>query len=224
MLRNSVGPGRESAACAVNRSVIAAIAIVSLSSVCFAQLAIGPALSPGQTLHGRFEQARNLKGISSTLRSDGTFVLAPGRGLIWRTLAPIQTTTVITPAGIRQIVNGSEVQRIDAAKAPFIAHFYNMLNGGLMGNWAAMGHDFAVQSTIDGATWRTVLTPIRPNDPIAGMLASIIITGGKMVDGVELSHKNGDSERIAFLDQAVSSVALSGDDARLLNDNNIPAN
>ena len=126
----------------MNRLLIAAAAIALLSSVCFAQLAIGPSLAPGQTLHGRFVQARNLKGIASTLKSDGTFVLAPGKGLIWRIEDPIQTITVITPAGIRQIVNGSEVQRIEAAKVPFIAHFYDMLNGALMGDWTAMRHDF----------------------------------------------------------------------------------
>ena len=225
MFRNSGGSGGESAARAVNRSLIAAVAIALLSSVCFAQLAIGPSLAPGQTLYGRFEQARNLRGITSTLKSDGTFVLAPGIGLIWRIEDPIETTTVITPAGIRQIVNGSEVQRIEAAQVPFIAHFYDMLNGALMGDWTAMRHDFSVETTGNRGAWRSRLTPLRPTDPIGGMLASIVINGGKMVDGVEIRRTNGDSERIAFLDQAVSSVALSGDDARLLNDKNIsPAN
>ena len=200
----------------MNRVLIATVAIALLSSVTFAQLAMGPTLAPGQTLHGRFVQARNLKGISSTLKSEGTFVLAPGKGLIWRIEDPIQTVTIITPDGIRQIINGSEVQRIDAAKVPFISHFYDMLDGALMGDWTAMRHDFAVQTKGDRVAWRTILTPVRPNDPIAGMLASIVISGGKMVDGVEINRANGDSERIAFLDQTVSGVALSGDDARLL--------
>jgi hypothetical protein len=209
----------------MNRVLIAAVAIALLSSVSFAQLAMGPTLAPGQTLHGRFVQARNLKGISSTLKSEGTFVLAPGKGLIWRIEDPIQTVTIITPDGIRQIINGSEVQRIDAAKVPFISHFYDMLDGALMGDWTAMRHDFAVQTKGDRVAWRTILTPVRPNDPIAGMLASIVISGGKMVDGVEISRANGDSERIAFLDQTVSGVALSGDDARLLEIKDIsPAN
>jgi hypothetical protein len=225
MFRNSGGSGGESAARAVNRLLIAAAAIPFLSSVCFAQLTIGPSLTPGQTLRGRFVQARNLKGIPSTLKSDGTFVLAPGRGLIWRTEDPIHTITVITPAGIRQVINGSEVQRIEAAKVPFVAHFYDMLNGALMGDWTAMRRDFLVETTGDRGTWRTLLTPLQPTDPIAGMLVSIVITGGKMVDGVEIRRTNGDSEHIAFLDQSVSSVALSGDDARLLVDKNIsPAN
>lgn len=209
----------------MNRVLIVVVAIVALSSVCFAQVAMGPTLAPGQTLHGRFVQARNLKGISSTLKSEGTFILAPGKGLIWRIEDPIQTITIITPDGIRQIINGSDVQRIDAAKVPFIAHFYYMLDGALMGDWTAMRHDFAVQTKGDRAAWRTLLTPVRPNDPIAGMLASIVITGGKMVDGVEISRANGDFERIRFLDQTVSGVALSGDDARLLEIKNIsPAN
>jgi len=196
-----------------------------LPSVCFAQLTIGPSLEPGQTLRGRFVQTRNLKGIASTLKSDGTFVLALGRGLIWRTEDPIHVITVITPAGVRQIIDGSEVQRIEAAKVPFIAHFYDMLNGALMGDWMAMRQDFSVETTGNRGAWRSLLTPLRPADPITGMLASIIITGGQMVNDVEIRRTNGDSERIAFLDQAVSSVALSGDDARLLNDKNIsPAN
>ena len=209
----------------MNRLLIAVVFIALLPSACFAQFTAGPSLSPGQTLHGRFVQARNLKGIASTLKSEGSFVLAPGKGLIWRIEDPIQTTTVITPGGIRQIINGIEVQRIDATRVPFIAHFYDMLDGALMGNWVAIRHDFTVQTTGDRGAWHTILTPLRPNDTIAGMLASIIISGGKMVDGVEISRTNGDSERIGFLDQTISSVALSNDNARLLNNKNMnPAN
>ncbi|MFZ0890406.1 MAG: outer membrane lipoprotein carrier protein LolA [Candidatus Binataceae bacterium] len=177
---------------------------------------MGPTLRPGQTLSGRFIQERHLKGITFSLKSEGDFVLAPGKGLIWQIEQPIQTLTVITPAGIRQIINGSEVQHIDSARVPFIGHFYDMLNGALTGDWSAMGHDFAVKSTGDKKVWRTVLTPQRPDDPVAEFLTSIAISGGKMVDNIDIKRANGDSEHIAFLDQTVSSVALTGEDARLL--------
>ena len=208
---------------ATARTFSAAIAIASLIFTCSAELTMGPTLAPGQTLHGRFLQERHLQGLASTLKSNGAFVLAPGRGLIWRIENPIQTITVITPLGIRQIINGNEVQHVDAAKVPYIAHFYDMLNGALMGDWTAMRHDFAVKTTGDRGAWRTVLTPLRPDDPIAGMLASIVVTGGKMVDGVDINRTNGDWEHMAFLDQAVSGVTLSGGDARLLDDHQ-PAN
>ena len=197
-------------------AIVTVFPILTLTSVCFAELAMGPTLAAGQTLHGRFVEERHLKGLSSTLKSEGSFVLAPGKGLIWRMEQPIQTLTVITPAAIRQIINGSEVQHIDAARVPFIAHFYDMLNGSLIGDWSAMRHDFVVKSTGDRQAWRTVLTPLQPDDPIAGMLASIVISGGKMVDSVDINRTNGDSEHMAFLDQKVSSVPLVGEEARLL--------
>lgn len=223
MLRNSRGDVGESAAVVVSRGIarpvvamLAIVAAVTLTPVCFAEIAMGPSLTPGQTLHGRFVQERHLKGLATTLKSEGNFVLAPGKGLIWRIEQPIQTLTVITPAGIRQFINGSEVQHLDAARVPFIAHFYDMLNGSLMGDWSAMRHDFAVNSKGDRQAWRTVLTPLHPDDPIAGMLASIVIAGGKMVDSVDINRANGDSEHMAFLDQTVSSVPLNDQDARLL--------
>jgi Outer membrane lipoprotein carrier protein LolA-like len=197
-------------------AIVTFLPILAWTSLCFAELAMGQKLAAGQTLHGRFFQQRQLKGLTSTLRSEGSFVLAPGKGLIWRIEQPIQTLTVITPAGIRQIINGSEVQHIEAAGVPFIAHFYGMLNGALMGDWSEMRHDFAVKTSGDHQAWRTVLTPLHPDDPIAGALASIVVAGGKMVDSVDINRTNGDSEHMAFLDQSVSSAPLSGEDARLL--------
>lgn len=203
-------------------AIVTVFPILTLTSVCFGELAMGPTLAAGQTLHGRFVEDRHLKGLTSALKSEGSFVLAPGKGLIWRIEQPIQTLTVITPAAIRQIINGSEVQLIDAVRVPFIAHFYDMLNGSLIGDWSAMRHDFAVKSTGDRRAWRTVLTPLQPDDPVAGMLASIVISGGKMVDSVDINRTNGDSEHMAFFDQKVSSVPLVGEEARLLDSR--PAN
>jgi hypothetical protein len=205
-------------------SIVTIFLMVTLSLVYGADIAMGPKLAAGQTLHGRFIQERHLKGLAATLKSEGSFILAPGKGLIWRIEQPIQTTTVITPAGIRQIINGSEVQHIEAERVPFIAHahFYDMLNGSLMGDWSAKRHDFAVNSSGARNAWRTVLTPLRPDDPIAGMLSSIVIAGGKMVDSVDINRANGDSEHMAFLDQTVSSAPLAADDARLLDSR--PAN
>jgi hypothetical protein len=199
----------------VTRSFIVAIAITCLASICFAQ-PIGRSLTSGQSLHGRFEQARNLKGISATLKSSGSFVLVPDKGLIWRIEQPIQTTTVITRDGVRQIIKGNDVQHIEAARVPLISHFYDMLGGALIGDWSAMRHDFTVKTTGDDYAWQTVLTPLHSDDPITSALSSIAITGGAMVNRVDITRTNGDSEEITFLKQKFSSAPLSADDARLL--------
>ena len=82
----------------MTRTLVATIAIAALTCVSAADVSMGPTLTAGQTLHGRFVQERHLQGLASTLKSSGTFVLAPGKGLIWRVEDPIQTITVITPA------------------------------------------------------------------------------------------------------------------------------
>jgi hypothetical protein len=197
----------------------ATVALLAIASAARAEFIAGPTLAPGQTLHGRFIQTRRLTGLAAPLTSDGSFVLAPDRGLIWRLEHPVQTTTVITPAGVRQIINGSEVQHIEAAKAPFIARFYAMLSGALAGDLTPLRRDFAIQTTGDRHSWSTVLTPLRPDDPVAGMVAAIVITGGKMVDDVSIRRSNGDSEQLTFLQQMVSP--LSNDDERLLSSKKI---
>lgn len=215
MFRDSCGVSRESAARAVTRLFIAAIAVVCLPSICFAQ-PISLSLISGQSLHGRFEQTRNLKGISATLKSSGSFVLVPYKGLVWRVEQPIQTITVITREEVRQIINGNYVQSIEAARVPLIRHFYDMLGGALMGDWSALRHDFAVKATGDHEAWHTVLTPLHSDDLITGAISSIVITGGAMVDRVDISRANGDSEHLTFLEQNISSMPLSADDTQLL--------
>ena len=66
-------------------------------------LAAGPVpqlLKSGEILRGHFVQDRQLAGFAKPLRTEGTFVLVPGRGLIWRALTPFQNNTVITPGRI----------------------------------------------------------------------------------------------------------------------------
>ena len=208
-----------------NRLILAAIATAALASVCFAEPATGPTFSAGEVLYGRFSQTRKLKDLAQPLKSDGTFVLAPGKGLIWRLEHPVQMTTVISPAGIRQIVGDNEVQRIDTAKVPVIAHFYYAMNGALLGEWSTLKKDFTINSTGDKHAWRIVLTPLRSTDPLVAAFASIVITGGRMVDGVYITRVNGDSEEIRFFDQTTSSLAAHPDVVKLLEDGNLqPAN
>ena len=205
--------------------IFAAIAIAALASVSFAESPIGPTFTAGDALCGRFTQSRKLKDIAQPLNSDGSFVLEPGRGLIWRLEHPVQMTTVISPAGIRQIIGNNEVQRIETVKVPVIAHFYYAMNGALLGEWTALKKDFTVQSMGDSHAWRIVLTPLRSTDPLVAAFASIAIKGGKMVDAVDITRANGDSEEIRFFDQKISSLMTHPDDAKLLEDKDLkPAN
>src|ERR1700686_878501 len=78
-------------------------------------------LQPGEGITGRFVQERHLAGLAAPLRSEGSFLLAAGKGVIWRGEKPFATGFVLPPAGILQMVNGAEVHLLPVSRLPFLA-------------------------------------------------------------------------------------------------------
>jgi hypothetical protein len=173
------------------------------------------ALSAGQVLRGRFVQERHLHGFDAPLRTEGSFVLAPGRGLIWRAETPFAITTVITTAGLVQDVDGTETMRLPVARLPFLGRLYGMLSGALSGDWRGLEPDFVVVRSGDEAHWRTDLTPRRP-DAIGMPFRDIAVSGSRFVDQVQIDKSDGDFEHLAFLDQVLSNEPLRPDEAATL--------
>src|SRR5437016_10534763 len=73
-------------------------------------------LTAGDVLRGRFVLDRRLAGFDKPLRSEGTFSLVPGRGLIWHAQKPFENTTVITAGGISVSANGREAVQLSATR------------------------------------------------------------------------------------------------------------
>src|SRR5689334_18443771 len=117
-------------------------------------------LAKGQVLRGRFTQLRFLEGFEAPLKSSGTFFLAPGLGLIWKTEAPFALITVMSPAGLVQEVGGRETMRMPSARMPFMSKLYAMLGGALTGDWEGLSSAFSITQKADGKGWRLKLEPI----------------------------------------------------------------
>ena len=111
--------------------------------------AAGPegALQAGQVLRGHFVQERHLQGFNAPLRTEGRFLLAVDKGLIWQAEKPFAITTVISPAGLVQQVGGDETMRLPSSRLPFLSRLYDMLGGALGGDWRSLEHDFAVEKS-----------------------------------------------------------------------------
>lgn len=165
-----------------------------------------PTLKDGELLRGRFVQERHLKGFDKPARSEGSFVLAPGRGLIWRGETPFAITTAITPAGIVQAVEGQETMRLSAARVPFLARLYDMMSGAMEGDWQGLESDFVVARSPGTVT----LTPRRRDDgqPIRGITARL----GRFVEAVEILRPDGDRDHLTFRDQTVTAAPLSAEE------------
>src|SRR5215475_2677537 len=172
-------------------------------------------LEKGQVLRGRFEQLRFLQGFQAPLKSSGTFVLAPGLGLIWKTEAPFALTTVMSPAGLIQEVGGRETMRMPSARIPFMSKLYAMLGGALTGDWEGLSSAFTITRKVEGKGWRLKLEPIQADDP--GMpIRAIDLHGSRFLEDVDVIKVNGDRDRLVFLNQKLEAAAPTPDASKLL--------
>jgi hypothetical protein len=155
-------------------------------------------------LRGHFIEEKHLKGFKGPMRSEGHFVVAPEHGLIWGMERPFPTTTVITPAGLVQSINGMTIMHLPSQKIPFMLHLYDALGGALTGNWSALETDFAVTRSGDAEGWQVTLVPRRTDNP-AMPFSSISIRGRRFVENVAMLKPDGDSDTLTFLNETVSS-------------------
>lgn len=198
--------------------MIRKILILVLCLLPGAAWALGPetALSADQVLRGRFHLERHLQGFRAPLQSEGVFLLAPGKGLIWQAEKPFAIRTVITPSGLAQDVGGSETMRLPSTRLPFLSKLYDMLGGALGGDWAALERDFVVEKSGDGAAWQVSLTPRQGSDPMAMPFSAIVARGGRFVESVTVAKAEGDHDDITFLDQKVSASPLAAEESAAL--------
>lgn len=173
-------------------------------------------LREGQQLRGRFTQERRLQGFSRPLRSEGDFLLLPGRGLLWRSQQPFASTLVITAGGILQIVDGQEAMRLPATRAPGLGRFYEVLGGALSGDPSRLGQVFRVDWQADAQEWRLGLTPLSADDPALAQVAGIDVVGTRLVERVTVRKVNGDADLLAFHDQVAGAAAPDAAEDALL--------
>jgi len=202
------------------------IALFTLLIVAFPSLAkaddlkVGQPLAPGQVLRGQFVQERSLEGFKAPLKSEGRFVVAAGRGLIWIVEKPFPTTTVITPAGLVQEARGNETLRLAASRIPFMSRLYDMLSGTMSGDWSRMKEDFNVESSGSDKNWQLRLTPAKSGNNAALPIQEMDVQGDRFVNTVDIRRPNGDRDKLNFHDQSVGTQPLSADEAKLLDNAN----
>lgn len=170
-------------------------------------------ISQNEKLRGKFTQERHLTGFKAPLHSEGVFLLAPSHGLIWRSETPFAVTTVITPQGLAQEVNGNQTLRLQTTQIPFLGRLYDIVESALAGDWSKLEADFVMSRTEDDKRWRVVLTPRNAHD-LEMPFRAIDVTGTRFVESVTLTKPDGDFDQLFFLNQALSDGPLT--DAEVL--------
>lgn len=166
-------------------------------------------------LRGAFNQEKQVAGFRNPLRSQGTFVVARERGVIWSTLEPFPSELVITAERIlsRQR-DGSTRVELDAREQPAMRSVNAILFALMSGDVQALSSQFTVQARRDGNTWILALAPKSPM--LAKAFTSLELRGDRYVRQVTIVEASNDRTLITFSGLRETPAVLSADEAARL--------
>lgn len=172
-----------------------ALLILTASLYADAPADIQKCLAPFQTLHGRFEQVKQLKGIRRPLKSTGRFVVSKGVGVLWISEKPLSSELRITEQGLSVFSKGVRQKGLDGTGAP--QHLIGEVALSVFSSdIKAMQAHFDVNGSVEGKNWKGQLKP--KDAGMARAIRSIDLKGSAFAEELSLQEANGDLSRITF--------------------------
>ena len=171
-------------------------------------------LAQPKVLRGEFTQQKHLAGFRNPLRSSGSFVLSRERGIVWETLAPFPSKTVITSDRIlSRLPDGSMRVEMDGEQQPALAAVNALLFALFAGDVAALSERFeTTPATSDATRWTLGLVP-KPG-ALDRVFLRLEVQGDAFVRRVRIEERGGDVTEIAFEKLSAAATTLSDDEAR----------
>ena len=164
-------------------------------------------------LRGEFTQEKRIEGFKNPLRSQGRFLLARDKGVVWTTLKPFPSEVVLTRDRIlsRQR-DGSTRVELDARQQPALRAVNEMMFALMSGDVKALTGRFDAQpQLLPDNGWKLTLKP-RPG-AVAQAFTSITLEGDRYVRRVGIDERNGDRTQLQFSGMTETPVGLSSAEA-----------
>jgi len=176
---------------------LGALVLLTLSSLAnaFDLQQLSDQLAKPDVIHGQFIQEKHLRALPQPLISKGSFVLAKNHGLLWLLKTPLQQDYRIDARGIaRRDANGWQLLPGKSAGAEQNRLFLAVLQGDSSG----LQRDFELTLSGDAQQWHLTLTP--RSVLLKQVFNQINITGGTLVNTIELLETQGDSTVLRMQD------------------------
>lgn len=163
-------------------------------------------------LRGEFAQEKQVAGFKNPLRSNGRFLLARDKGVLWTTTAPFPSEIVVTQDRIlsRQR-DGSRRVEVDGKQQPGLRSVNAMMFALMSGDMKALTSTFDVKEEPAAGGWKMTLVP--RSRQLAQAFTSVRLSGDRYVREVELREANGDLTRLRFSGMSEAQATLSSDEA-----------
>jgi hypothetical protein len=194
------------------------LAALFLAAACGVAAAAAPVakiqamLAKPNVLCGRFDQTKQLAGMTRPLASSGRFCVVAGKGVLWRTLKPFPNTLRLTRDEIVHFQGERVAMRLDAKQEPTVRMINSVLFSLLAGDLAQLESLFEVEGSAD-TTWKVSLKAREP--ALAKAIGAITLDGGAYVRNIHINEASGDRTDIVFSDIKSGEGAVSKEEAAL---------
>lgn len=168
-------------------------------------------LTSEAVVRGGFEQRKTVKGFRKPLVSNGDFVVARQRGVLWRTTAPFPSTLVVTRDRVlAKQADGSVARRLSASEEPAVRAISETLFGVMAADLTALVQRFHIEGELVGAQgWRLALLP--RDAGLGRWIQEVELEGDRFLQAVRLAEASGDATAIRLSRHSTGS-ALSADE------------
>lgn len=189
------------------RITLLLLALLSWSTQAITLADVQQQLTAADARSARFEQERQISGLTQALRSSGELLLVKGKGLWWQQQKPFPLTLTLTPTRMVQQLPGQPAQTLDS---PQLLEFSNLMLALFDPSEAALDNYFRHKLASEGEEWTLTLEPIR--SPLDKVFASLVLKGRHELASLAIHDKQGDVTLIRFVDWQLKTLPLSAEE------------
>ena len=189
------------------RLTLLLLALISWPTLAITLADVQQQLTAADARSARFEQERQISGLTQALRSSGELLLVKGQGLWWQQQKPFPLTLTLTPTRMVQQLPGQPPQTLDS---PQLLEFSNLMLALFDPSEAALDNYFRHKLASEGEEWTLTLEPIR--SPLDKVFASLVLKGRHELASLAIHDKQGDVTLIRFVDWQLKTLPLSAEE------------
>ena len=189
------------------RLTLLLLALISWPTLAITLADVQQQLTAADARSARFEQERQISGLTQALRSSGELLLVKGQGLWWQQQKPFPLTLTLTPTRMVQQLPGQPAQTLDS---PQLLEFSNLMLALFDPSEAALDNYFRHKLASEGEEWTLTLEPIR--SPLDKVFASLVLKGRHELASLAIHDKQGDVTLIRFVDWQLKTLPLSAEE------------
>lgn len=189
------------------RFTLLLLALLSWPTLAITLADVQQQLTAADARSARFEQERQISGLTQALRSSGELLLVKGQGLWWQQQKPFPLTLTLTPTRMVQQLPGQPAQTLDS---PQLLEFSNLMLALFDPSEAALDNYFRHKLASEGEEWTLTLEPIR--SPLDKVFASLVLKGRHELASLAIHDKQGDVTLIRFVDWQLKTLPLSAEE------------